>query len=85
MNKKRVIFLLLFLMIAVPSYAVDILDRLVCKQDILQSNKTPVMVNRLTGEVKYIFRGNAGWILLTGKWKDQYQKMYDWQAAHAKH
>ena len=80
--KKIVIFLLLFSVIAAPSYAINIVDQVICKEDVLRSNKRPILVNRLTGEVKYVYQDNGEWLLLTGQWKDQYQKMYNWQVAH---
>ncbi len=84
MKKITIVLLLLFSIVAAPSYAIDMLDKIVCKQDILQSNKRPILVNRLTGEVKYVYQDNGEWLPLTGQWKEQYQKMYNWQAAHKK-
>ena len=82
--KKITILLFLFLTIGTPSYAIDMLDKVICKEDVLQSNKRPILVNRFTGEVKYIYKDNGEWLLLTGQWKDQYQKMYNWQVNHMK-
>ena len=79
--KKAIIILLLLSIAATPSHALTILDKWIYKKDILRSGKRPVLVNRLTGEIKYIQRDNGQWIPLTGQWQEQYQKMYDAQKA----
>ena len=77
---KKIIAIILFLsIIATPCYAFNIIDRLLYKQDVLRGNNRPVMVNRITGEVKYLLRADGQWIQLDGQWKDQYQRMYNAQ------
>ena len=77
--RKVIVALILFLMIATPSHALNMLEKFIYKKDFLRSNNTHVLVNRLTGEVKYICRSDGQEIPLEGQWKEQYQKMYDAQ------
>lgn len=57
---------------------VSVIDKILCKKIILPGgDNRPVLVNRITGEVKYIFVHNKKWILLTGEWKKQCQARYD--------
>jgi hypothetical protein len=77
--KKLIAALLLVSIIITPCYAFNIIDNLIYKQDVMRSANKLVMVNRLTGEVKYLRRDNGQWIELAGKWKDLYQGMYNAQ------
>jgi hypothetical protein len=64
------------------SYAPNFFDKILYKKVTLPgSNSRAVLVNRLTGEVKYLLVNDKRWILLTGMWKKQYQARYDTQAA----
>ena len=60
------------------SYAPNFFDKMLYRQVVLpgSDNKT-VLVNRLTGEVKYILVNNKRWTLLMGMWKKQCQARYD--------
>lgn len=79
--RRLVVILLLISIIASPCYAFNIIDQLIYRKDVLRSNRTVVLVNRFTGEVKYLQRTNGQWVLLEGQWKEQYQKMYNAQNA----
>ena len=78
-RKKILSVLILFLIFAAPSHALNTLEKFIYKRDIMRSNGTVVLVNRLTGEVKYICRDNGQEVPLEEQWKEQYQKMYDAQ------
>ena len=78
-NVYMIAALLLLSVITTPCYALNMLDKIIYKQDVVRSNNRPVMVNRLTGEIKYLRQDNGNWIELTGSWKDQYQCMYNSQ------
>jgi hypothetical protein len=83
--KKIVIALLLITMIATPSYAVNILDTILCKKVVLRADGSQILVNRITGEVKYILEANGKWAPLTaGVVKNQCQAMYNAQITNAK-
>jgi purine-cytosine permease-like protein len=77
--KKIIAALLLLSIFITPCYAFTIVDNLVYKKDLVRSNNKLVMVNRFTGEIKYLRRDNGQWIELTGEWKRQYQNMYNAQ------
>lgn len=77
--KKTIAVLLLLLMSPAPSYALNMLEKFIYKKDVVRSNNTQVLVNRLTGEIKYICRDDGQQVPLEGQWKEQYQKMYDTQ------
>lgn len=77
--KKLAVALLLTLAIITPSYALNIVDTMLCKRVVLCANHMTVLVNRVTGEVKYTLQHNGKWLLLSGVMKHQYQSMYDAQ------
>lgn len=76
---KVIIILLLILAISAPSYAVGAVDTMLCKKVILCANSRAVLVNRLTGEVKYVLKTNGQWKPLVGEYKNEYQAMYNAQ------
>jgi hypothetical protein len=80
--KKLVFVLTLIIIITPPSYAANIFDHLINKEVVLVANHTTVLVNRLTGEVKYIRLNNGRWMLLKGGLKKKCQNMYDVQTLH---
>jgi hypothetical protein len=82
--KKVVIVLLLISLITTSAYAVNVFDKILYKKVVLVANKMTVLVNRITGEVKYIRLNNGQWAVLTGVWKNQMQAMYNAQIANAK-
>ncbi len=82
--KKSAIALMLILTLTTPSYAVNVIDTMVCKKVFLFANSRTVLVNRLTGEVKYILDLYGQWVLLKGKQKKICQAMYDAQTNHKK-
>lgn len=75
--KKPAVVLALILIIASPAYAVNIIDQLINKEVVLSANRTTVLVNRITGKVKYIRLNNGRWLLLEGGLKNKCQAMYD--------
>lgn len=82
--RRLAIALLMFSLIATPVYAVNVIDTVVCKKVVLRANNRTVLVNRVTGEVKYILQ-RGQWKLLTGSWKKECQLMYDIQLKRQKH
>ncbi len=70
--------------LAAPAYPVNAVDTMVCKRVVLRVNDRSVLVNRLTGEVKYLLRDNGHWELLSGSLKREYQAMYDAQVKNEK-
>lgn len=79
--KKIIIVLLLILIIASPCYAVNVFDTIIYKKVLLCASHMTVLVNRITGELKYIMLNNGKWVLLSGTWKSQCQSMYEAQIA----
>jgi len=77
--KKKIIIALICLAITSPCYAFNIIDNIIYKTDVMKSNRKKVIVNRFTGEIKYVWRDDGRWVELTGKWKRDYQKMYNAQ------
>lgn len=77
--KKIIVTLALIFILATPSHALSLFDKLMYKKDVLRSNNKQVLVSRLTGEIKYVYREDGKQVPLTGQWKEQYQKMYDGQ------
>lgn len=78
---KPVIALVLILMVASPVYAVNIFDQLLNREVVLAANHTTVLVNRITGKVKYIKLNNGRWEFLKGGLKNKCQAMYDNQVS----
>ena len=79
--KKIVIALLLISMITTSAYAVNIFDRALYKKVVLAYIHRPVLVNRVTGKVKYTMGTNGKWVLIPAALKNQYQSMYNTQIA----
>jgi hypothetical protein len=77
--KKIIIALLLISVMITPCYAVNIFDTLLCKRVVLCANHITVLVNRITGEVKYMRLSTGQWLLLTGAQKVQFQSMHNAQ------
>jgi hypothetical protein len=78
---KPVIALVLILMAASPVYAANIFDQLLNREVVLAANHTTVLVNRITGKVKYIKLNNGRWEFLKGGLKNKCQAMYDNQVS----
>ncbi|MDD5560910.1 MAG: hypothetical protein PHT50_02110 [Candidatus Omnitrophica bacterium] len=79
--KKLALFLVLIFTLTKPSYAVNIIDQLINKEVVLVANRMTVLVNRITGEVKYIKLNNGRWMPLKGGLKNKCQLMYDNQSS----
>ena len=85
MTTKIASFLLLLSLIAGPSYAINIFEILAYKKDVIKAYNAKVLVNPLTGEIKYMWYGTvpAGtdghWEPVTGTSKAQFQAAYDQQ------
>jgi hypothetical protein len=82
--KNLVLILLIISVIATPVYAVNVVDTVLCKKVFLFYNRTYILVNRVTGEVKYRWTGKGQWVPLTGVVKNQYQAIYNAQVAAKK-
>lgn len=84
--RKRSVFILsLFLLAATSCHAINIFEILAYKKDVIRAYNTKVLVNPLTGEVKYIWyatvvSGTDGhWEPVTGTSKALFQAAYDQQ------
>lgn len=77
--RKIAVVLLLTMLFTSPSYAVNPVDTVVCKKVVLRANNRTILVNRLTGEVKYILNRNGVWVFLKGEHKNECQAMYNAQ------
>jgi len=77
--KKLLICFFLVLFITNSIYAISLIDTLTCKKVHLKLVNRIILVNRFTGEVKYILSTTGKWVLLVGALKNQYQAMYDVQ------
>ena len=78
--KKAILIIAVLLTIATPSSAINVIDTMLYRKDVLRRNNTPILVNRLTGEVKYMRSDNGTWEELTGLWKKQCQALYKAQS-----
>jgi hypothetical protein len=74
----------LSLAVVPPSYAVNIVDTFLCKKVVLTANNMSILVNRVTGNVKYTRLGNR-WVPLKGALKVKCQTLYNLQASSRKH
>jgi len=79
--RKIVIALLLISIITTSAYAVNIFDRALYKKVLLLAIHRFVLVNRVTGEVKYIMGFNRKWALVPKALQVQYRSMYIAQTA----
>lgn len=79
--KKLAIILILIFSLVKPAYAVNVVDTMVCKKVVLRANGRTVLVNRLSGEVKYMKQRTRKWVELRGASKKAMQRMYDVQVA----
>jgi hypothetical protein len=78
--KKFVVLLLLVLSIATPSYAMNIVDKILYKPVVLRNNNgVTVLVNRITGKVEYVMSGEQ-YVSIPDAYKKQFQMVYDAQA-----
>lgn len=81
--KKIVIALLLLSVIVPPSHAINIFEKIIYKKDVIKAHNAKVLVNPLTGEIKYLWNetvpaGTGGhWEPVTGTSKAQFQAIYD--------
>jgi len=76
---KAVVALALVLMFTPSSYAENILEYM---RVVLCANHMTVLINRLTGKVKYkyvLYNRRKKWVLLAGSEQAQYQSMYEAQ------
>ena len=74
--KKIFVTILLMLMITSVSYAENVIEY---KRVVLCATHRTVLVNRFTGEVKYMRSFENKWILLQGFQKTHFQSMYEAQ------
>ncbi len=79
--KKLFLVLFFIFLIATPSYALNVVDAMLGKKVLLTTVHRTVLVNRLTGEVKYLLGPDNAWVLLTGPAKKQFQAFYDVQVS----
>ena len=77
--KKFIATLALVLMVTTYCYAVNPVDTVLCKKVFLRAVNAKVLVNRVTGEVKYILVNNRRWQLLRGATKNNLQLIYNQQ------
>ncbi|MDD5173292.1 MAG: hypothetical protein WC482_01720 [Candidatus Omnitrophota bacterium] len=76
---KKIIVLSLLLSIATPSYAMNIVEKMLYKPVVLRNNSgVTVLVNRVTGRVVYVMSGGQ-YVVIPDVYKDQFQAVYDAQ------
>lgn len=80
--RKFFIMITLVLTLTTSSYAVSVVDTMLCKKVKLRHVNKELLVNRVSGEVKYISKTSGGWLLLKGSLKKRYQALYDAQRHH---
>ena len=85
MRKRIIIFLILFLIVTTSCYAINIFEILAYKKDVIKAYNSKVLVNPLTGEVKYLWHEtalsgtNGHWEPVTGTSQALFQAAYDQQ------
>jgi hypothetical protein len=82
--KKVVVIFVLFLATAANAYAANVVDTMTCKKVDLRVNQKTVLVQRLTGNVKYLLLSNGDWMLLKGRRRKAYQTLYNAQVSSGK-
>lgn len=92
MKIKKIFLLVLIIHIftAHDSYAINALEKLFYKKDVIKVCSAKVLVNPLTNDIKYLWYetipcgGSGRWEPVSGTIKDQFQAMYDQQTGKAK-
>jgi hypothetical protein len=82
--KKTVVILILSLAVAVNACALNPVDAMTCKKVFLRVNQRTILVQRLTGKVRYLLLSDGQWKPLKGQDKRVYQMLYDAQVAAEK-
>jgi len=82
--RKIIVLLLLFSIIAGPSYAINLFEKILYRKDVLKMYGAQILVNPLTRQVKYVWHRNSSpkggsWMPLVGLTQQQYQAIYDQQ------
>ncbi len=89
MAKRLIVALVLVIFIATNAYALNPLERLAYKEVVLRSYNQRLLVNRITGKVKYRWQGPTavmiyGEAATEGKWipvydrdREMWQNLYD--------
>ena len=78
--KKYVFVFMLVVGFITPALALNFVDAMACKRVVLhEANNRTVLVNRLTGEVKYALQYNGQWATVQGEQKKKYQSIYNAQ------
>jgi hypothetical protein len=77
---KWILTLILILATTTPTFALGVIDAMTCKRVVLhEANDRTVLVDRLTGEVKYALQNTGQWVPVQGDRKKKYQSMYNAQ------
>ena len=82
--KKIITIILLLSLAAAPCYAINFLEKMIYREDVIKFYNSKVLVVPITGEIKYIWCGNPSdgyWMPVSGRVKQQYQALYDRQNA----
>ncbi|MDD5166624.1 MAG: hypothetical protein PHQ57_04480 [Candidatus Omnitrophica bacterium] len=82
--RNFIIALLLVSIIITPCYAVNVIDTMLCKKVVLRAIGRTILVNRITGEVKYVLQQDGEWVVLKGSLKHQCQAVYNVQSKAGK-
>ena len=82
--RKIIVLLLLFSIIAAPSYAINVFEKMLYKKDVLKMYGAQILVNPLTRQAKYVWYRNSSpeggsWMPLVGLMQQQYQAIYNQQ------
>ena len=79
-----IVAFLLLSAVASPSYAINILEKIVYQKDVIKMYKAPILINPLTKDIKYIWcrtTKKGYWLPVSGGMKAQYQAAYDRERA----
>ena len=75
--RKWILALMLILATITPSFALGFVDAMTCKKVVLhEARGRTVLVDRLTGEVKFALQYDGQWKPVQGTQKEKYQSMY---------
>ena len=78
--KKYFLALVLLLFLASPAFSLGVVDAMLCRRVVLhEANDRTVLVDRVTGQVKYALRYDGTWEPVQGERRSKYQALYNAQ------
>lgn len=82
--RKNLLALIISLAIAADACALNPVDAMTCKKVLLRVNQRTILVQHLTGKVRYLLLSTGEWMPLKGRDRRVYQMFYDAQVAAEK-